>query len=283
MTGVGVASGATRFGELRIELRAVNGRALQIKQRLCTEVAGIEAAFDEVVRREVVRGTVTLVVERQGDGSLALDRPALQALVEDLRALARDLGLAADLSLRDVLALAANMRTSNLARELTPDLAAVLEAALADFQAHRLADGAATVAAMIADLDTIDRLRAAAAERAPAIVAEYRDKLRQRVGEFLAAQGLELDAAAVVREVGMFGERADVSEELQRLAAHAAEVRAMLQRGGVLGRKLDFLLQELLREANTLGSKSPDVAMAHCVVDLKASIDRLKEQAANLE
>ncbi len=283
MTGSGAASGPTELGELRVELRAVNGRSLQIKQRLCAEVAGLEAAFEEVVRREVQRGTLTLVVERGGQGALPLDRPALQSFVADLRALARDLGLADDLSLRDVMMLATNLRAGAVARELQPGVARLLGAALVDLQRHRALDGQATVAAMRAELDAVDRQRAVAEQRAPAIVVDHRDRLLARVREFVAAQGVTLTAADVVREVALFAERADVGEELQRLAAHTLEIRALLDRGGAIGRKLDFLLQEALRETNTLGSKSPDVAMAHCVVEMKSSIDRLKEQAANLE
>ena len=282
MTGSGVAMGATEVGQLRVEVRSVNGRSLALKQRLCAEVAGLEPAFDEVVRRTVARGNLTLVVDRVGH-SQSFDRGALQQLVQDLRALARDLGINNDLSLRDVLTLAGSTRAQPLAREMPPGVAAVLDGALADLQRHRAADGTATVAAMLNELDGIDRLRATAIARAPSIVADYRARLLQRIGEFVAAQGLRLEAADLIREVAVFAEHSDVGEELQRLGAHADEVRALLRRGGVIGRKLDFLLQEAMREANTLGSKSPDVAMAHRVVELKASIDRLKEQAANLE
>lgn len=282
MTGAGVATGATEFGDLRVEVRSVNGRALQIKQRLCTEVAGLESAFDEAVRKVVGRGTVTFVVERTGS-AVGGDRAALRQFVADLRAMAAELGLADDLSLRDVLTLSATVRAPGATREFGPRLAALVGRALADLQRHREVDGRATVAAMAIELDAIARLREDAARRAPAIVSDYRDKLLLRVREFVAQQGARLEANDIVREVALFAERADVGEELQRLGAHVDEVRALLKRGGAIGRKLDFLLQEALREANTLGSKSPDVAMAHCVVEIKAAIDRLKEQAANLE
>lgn len=283
MTGTGVAIGATECGTLRVEVRSVNGRGLQVKLRLCPEVSGLEAALDELVRGELTRGSVTLAIDRVGGGALGIDRQALQQLVVDLRHIAAELGLAAELSLRDVLAIAGATKTASLTRELAPQLKALVHEALADLRRHRLADGAAAVAAMEVDLAAVERLRGEAAQRAPALVDEHRERLLQRVREFVAAQGVQIAAADVVREVAMFAERADVGEELQRLGAHLGEVRALLRRGGPLGRKLEFLLQEVLREANTLGSKSPDVTMAHCVVEMKASIDRLKEQAANLE
>ncbi|MGE3172405.1 MAG: YicC family protein [Planctomycetota bacterium] len=283
MTGTGSAAGPSEVGELRIELRAVNGRGMSLKQRLCAELSGLEGAIEDEVRKVVRRGSVTLVVDRFGAGGVAQDRAQLQRLVADLRALARDLGVADDLSLRDVLAIAGSNRGGAPGRELPAGVTALLRAALADFEQHRAADGAAAVAAMREELAALEALRQQAAARAPAIVDDHRERLLQRVRDFVAAQGAQVGAADVVREVALFAERVDTSEELQRLGAHCAEVRALLDAGGSIGRKLDFLLQEVLREANTLGSKSPDVETAHCVVAMKAAIDRLKEQAANLE
>ena len=283
MTGSGSAAGSTEVGELRIELRSVNGRGLLLKQRLCSEAIGFEAAFDEALRGAVARGTVTLVVERAG-GSGGYDRESLRRQLQDLRALAKDLGLVDDLSLRDLLALAGGaLRAEAGARSLPPRLQALLRAALDDLQRHRAADGAAAVAAMRAQFDALDGLLASARERAPQIARTYGDKLQRRVNEILAEHGLQLQPADVLREIALFADRTDVTEELHRLEAHFAEARALFAQGGELGRKLEFLLQEMLREANTLGAKSPDAAMAHAVVAIKSAIDKLKEQAANLE
>lgn len=285
MTGSGVAAGATEFGELRIELRSVNGRSLTLKQRLCPEVAGFETAFDEEIRAALARGSVTLLVDRAGSAAVVPDRALLAQLCSELRLLARDLGLPDDLALRDVLALAATAgRALPLgARSLPPQLLGLLQAAIGDLQRHRLAEGAATVEAMAAQLDELALRLAEAEARAPQVIESHRERLLERVRAWLLQQGVAIEAADVVREVALVADRADVAEELQRLAAHLAELRAVLASGGAIGRKLEFLLQEVLREANTLGSKSPDVAMAHCVVAMKSCIDRLKEQAANLE
>jgi uncharacterized protein (TIGR00255 family) len=283
MTGSGSAAGSTEVGELRIELRSVNGRGLLLKQRLCSEAIGFEAAFDEALRAAVARGTVTLVVERAGGGG-GYDRESLRRQLQDLRALAADLGLVDDVSLRDLLALAGGaLRAEAGSRPLPPRLQALLRAALDDLQRHRSADGAAAVAAMRAQFDALDGLLAVARERAPQIARTYGDKLQRRVNEILAEHGLQLQPADVLREIALFADRSDVTEELHRLGAHLAEARALFAQGGELGRKLEFLLQEMLREANTLGAKSPDAAMAHAVVAIKSAIDKLKEQAANLE
>jgi uncharacterized protein (TIGR00255 family) len=286
MTGSGTAAGATELGEVRIEIRSVNGRALLLKQRLCTEAAGCETAIEERVRRRVQRGTLTLVVERSGALPVFGDRAALRTLVGELRSLARDLGVADDLSLRDVLAMAgaATARTdSSLSRELPPQFAALLDSALLQLHERRVAEGRATLAAMRQHLAELGRLLAQATARAPELAALHRDRLLRRLNEFLASQGVQLQPAEVVREVALYADRTDTSEELQRLQAHIGEVETVLHRGGEVGRRLDFLLQELLREANTLGSKSPDVQLSHAVVAMKSCIDKLKEQAANLE
>jgi len=282
MTGTGSAAGATEAGQLRIELRSVNGRALQLKQRLVREISGLESVFEDEVRKVIGRGSVTLAVERSASASPLPDRARLQAIAADMRSLARDLGLDERLTLRDVLELASNA-PSTFDREDCPKLIALLRVAIADLQDHRAQSGEETVAAMCAELDALDQLREEALKRAPAIVDDHRARLVLRMREFVASHALDLDEGALVREVGMFSERVDVEEELQRLGAHLRELRTVLNKGGAMGRKLEFLLQEALRETNTLGSKSPDVAMAHCVVAMKGAIDRLKEQAANLE
>ena len=282
MTGTGSAAGATEAGQLRIELRSVNGRALQLKQRLVREISGLESVFEDEVRKVIGRGSVTLAVERSASASPLPDRARLQQIAADMRSLARDLGLDERLTLRDVLELASNA-PSTFDREDCPKLIALLRVAIADLQDHRAQSGAETVAAMCAELDALDQLREEALKRAPSIVDDHRARLVLRMREFVASHALDLDEGALVREVGMFSERVDVEEELQRLGAHLRELRTVLNKGGAMGRKLEFLLQEALRETNTLGSKSPDVAMAHCVVAMKGAIDRLKEQAANLE
>lgn len=285
MTGSGAAAGATEIGELRIELRSVNGRGLQVKTRLGPACAGLEAAIEDVLRQRLHRGTVTITIDRVGAGSPFGDRAAMAQLLQELRDLAAALSLRDDLGLRDLVALAGTARTGEAAgqRELPPQLAAMLARAVDELLARRRAEGATTVAAMQQHLGELADLRLQAQAQAPALVENYRDKLLKRVNDFLAEQGLHLQPADVVREVALFADRVDVSEELQRLGAHLDEVQALLRQGGELGRRLDFMLQELLREANTLGSKSPDVALAHIVVGMKSRIDKLKEQAANLE
>jgi uncharacterized protein (TIGR00255 family) len=285
MTGAGFASGATEVGALRIEVRTVNGRGLTVKLRLPQACSGFEAAIEEAVRERVRRGTVAVVVERQGGASPALDHGALRDAAADLRQIATDVGLPPP-TVADVLHYAGAFGRSEAvtSRPLPAGLRDLLAAALVDLQRARTADGAGTVQAMSEQLTAFsDHLRAAA-ERAPHLVTAWRDRLLQRVQEFVQAHVPgPVPAVDIVREVAMQADRIDTAEEMQRLARHIDEIGNVFARGGEVGRRLEFLLQELLRETNTLGSKSPDSTMAHTVVAMKSCIDRLREQAANLE
>jgi uncharacterized protein (TIGR00255 family) len=286
MTGAGFAAGQTELGQLRCELRSINGRGLVVKQRLCRDCDGLEAAIEQIIRRRIARGTVNVSIDRV-DGELGVlgDVQELGRLVGQLRAAARALGLDEDLGLGDVVAFAAGLPRPPAAHQdsIPPAVAALLEAALDRLLQRRDAEGAAAAAAMLGHLDEFDRLALAAASRAPEVVAAHRERLLRRLNEHLAQQGIHLEPRDIIKEVALFADRVDVSEELQRLQAHLAEVRAVLDRGGEVGRRLEFLLQELLRETNTLGSKSPDVQLSHLVVAMKSCADKLKEQAANLE
>ncbi|MBL9076917.1 MAG: DUF1732 domain-containing protein [Planctomycetes bacterium] len=285
MTGAGFASADTEVGPLRVEVRAVNGRGLAVKLRLAAPCQGFEAAIEELVREAVARGTVTVVAEREGADAGGVDRAQFAAAAAALWQLATDAGLRQPTAGEVLQFLAAAGRGDPVtSRPLPPRVRAVFAAALADLRRHRADDGAGTVQAMREQLSEFARLRATAAERAPQLAAVWRERLLQRVQE-LIAQHVPGPPPAIdlVREVALYADRVDTAEELQRLEHHLAEIDAVLARGGEVGRRLEFLLQELLRETNTLGSKSPDSSVAHTVVAMKSGIDRLREQAANLE
>lgn len=285
MTGAGFASGETEAGPLRIEVRTVNGRGLSVKLRLPQACSGFEAAVEEMVREQVRRGTVAVVVERQGAAPPTLEHGTLRDAAAHLRQLATELGLPPP-TVADVLQFAGALARSEAvtSRPLPNNLRDLLAAALRDLQRARAVDGAGTVRAMGEQLAAFAAHLRAAAARAPQLVAAWRERLLQRVQEFVQAHVPgPVPAVDLVREVALQADRIDTAEELQRLESHIAEIGNVFARGGEVGRRLEFLLQELLRETNTLGSKSPDSAIAHTVVAMKSCIDRLREQAANLE
>lgn len=285
MTGAGFAAGDSEIGQVRVEVRSVNGRGLHLKLRLASACSGYEAAVEERVRARVSRGSVLVVVERAAAAATLPDRDLLRSTAQSMSQLAEELGLE-----KPTLAEVAQVASSNsrveaaTSRPLPAQLGALFDQAIEALLEHRRDDGAGTVAAIGGQLDELERLTAVASERAPAIVENYRLRLLQRVQDFVAANVPEPPPAVdLVREVAVFADKVDVAEELQRLHAHEQEVRSVLRAGGEVGRRLDFLLQELLRETNTLGSKSPDTETAHVVVAMKGCIATIKEQVANLE
>ena len=285
MTGAGFRAGDCELGSLRIEVRSVNGRGLTVKLRLPAACAGLEAAIEESVRARIRRGSIIVVAERSGATTTLPDRASLAVAAQELRQLADDLQLPAP-TIADVVQAVGSQSRSEPAtsRPLPPELAQLLHGALDDLLSHRRSDGAGTARAIATELDAFVALCEQVQARAPQLVEEYRARLLQRVQEFIAANvPAPPPAVDLVREVAVFADRVDVAEELQRLYAHVQQLRLALASGGDVGRRCEFLLQELLRETNTLGSKSPDTAVAHAVVAMKSCIDRIKEQVLNLE
>ncbi|MCA8956883.1 MAG: YicC family protein [Planctomycetes bacterium] len=287
MTGFGVASGETSLGSVAVECRALNHRGLTVKLRLAAECQGFEAALEARVRSRIDRGAVSMAVAVQVRNvpDAVIDLALAERVVDELRELAQKLGTAVTLS--DVLAFPGVIPVERagvrLTREVPDDLLALVDAALDALLESRRSEGASTAAAIEEQLDALERASASVAERAPQLAGLYRDRVLQRVNEFLEGRARTMEPGEVVREVAVFADRVDVAEEQQRLAAHLARGRALLAESGPIGRSLEFLVQEMLREVNTLGSKVLDADIAHQVVAMKTAIDRIREQAANLE
>ncbi len=292
MTGSGVATGDTELGTTAVELRTVNGRNLSIKTRLSSEYQGLESAFDALLRKGLQRGSASLVIQLTPKATTAevkLDAGLAQSVATQLRALAAQLGSKDELRLTEVLAFpgvitsATNNPRTRISWQPPADLLALVQQALQRCQESRQQEGAKTLAAVQAELQVMATALAKVQALAPKVVERHRQRLLQRVNEFLQGRAVAMEDRDVLKEVALYADRADIAEEMQRLQAHLDKVQEVLQAGGPVGRKLEFLLQEMLREANTMGSKSPEVEISHSVVQMKACMDKLKEQAANLE
>lgn len=290
MTGSGTATGECELGRVTVELRSVNGRNLSIRFRTSPECAGVEGAVEQLVRERFLRGTVSVaidVVESARASAARVDGEAFDAALDSLRALAQRGGIEPP-TVRDVLALPGVVITPSSERsraswEPSASFTALITEALDRLVGRRIAEAEKTVASMFESIDALSHELAAVQERAPRIVTDHRAAILARVNEFLNQHAAQLEPEHVIREVALFADRVDVSEEVQRLGAHLECLRDELNGSGPVGRDVEFLLQEMLREVNTLGSKSPDVAISHRVVAMKSAIDKLKEQAANLE
>jgi uncharacterized protein (TIGR00255 family) len=289
MTGLGTGVEESKAGRFEVEARSVNHRFLKVTLRLPPSLESIEPLVEEKVRGRVERGHVTLGLRhtpaRTGATALRVDEALAEAAVRRLRSLERRFALDGGITLRDVLLVPGVLAD---AREAASDAVArsaveAVEAALDALVESREREGAHLAGEIEGLLGRIEAAVEKVAARAPEVPRAYRDRLAARLAALLEGSEAAVDPAHLAREVATVADRADVTEEVARLRAHVAHARELLSGGGAAGRRLDFLVQEMNREANTAGSKSPDAALTSTVVDLKADVERLREQVQNLE
>jgi len=286
MTGFGCGEAALGDGQVRVELRSVNHRALDVRVRVPDELSAHAFALEKIARSQLSRGRFDITVRYEhGDAATGLDVTRARAL---FRALAE---------LRDELAPGTELGVGTLA--LVPELMAsgspggdeaagaalerALQASLSDLATMREREGEALCGDLAARIAEGRAVRTRIEQYAAASVVQRGERLRARVTEIVAAHQLEPDAVRLETELAIIAERADIAEELTRLDSHFEQLDGVLSSGEPVGRKLDFLLQEVGREVNTIGSKSHDVRIAHAVVELKNALDRMRQQAANVE
>jgi len=288
MTGFARAGRDGDFGVVTVEARSVNGKGLDLRLRLPAGMDALEAPLRELARARFNRGSISLAVTcepPEGRAGAVIDEDRLRAYAAAARALS-DAGLARPASAGELLALKGVILAEDAAIEAGADEAlasAALDAAreaLDALQAAREAEGAALADVLKGHLDEIEALRAEAAANAAAAPEAIRDRIRAKFDELLPG-GLDPDRLA--QEAAALAVKADIREEIDRLAAHVESARALLSAGSPCGRKLDFLSQEFNREANTLCSKSSDPALTRAGLAMKAAVDRLREQVQNVE
>ncbi len=297
MTGFGAAvrDGAGR--RVTVEAKSVNHRFLKSQFRLPLALQSLEPDLETEVRTRLTRGAITVSVHVSalpGDTGAAIDEARVRANHDALLAIYRSLYPDAappepmrviEAALRQPGGTSAADEAESTTDELRDVARRATVEALDALTRSRDAEGAKTASELRLHGARVATLRAAIAERSPLVTRENRDRFATRVNALLSEvrPGLTIDDTVLMREAAAFGERCDVSEELQRLAAHLDLFNRLLDDGADVGRRLDFLLQEMLREANTIGSKASDLSIAHSVVEAKAEIDKMKEQVQNLE
>ena len=292
MTGFAARKGQGAGWSWVWDLRSVNGKGLDLRLRVPDWIDGLEPALRAELGRALQRGNVSLtlkVTREQGDaeGGLRLNAAALTAVLEALRQV-EDAAMAtgvtqAQATAADVLATRGVMDAAGVEADTGPLRSAVLAdlpALLAALQDMRAAEGAALAAVIAGQLDVMAGLTADAAKGAAARVDAAAATLRAGVARLMAEA---LDATRLAQELALLAVKSDVTEELDRLTAHIAAARALLSETGQVGRKFDFLMQEFMREANTLCSKAQSLALTRIGLDLKTVIDQLREQVQNIE
>jgi uncharacterized protein (TIGR00255 family) len=288
MTGFGAASSEAQGASLRVEVRSVNHRHLAVKTRLPEALAALEPEVEERVRAQCERGAVSvnLALERAADAAPAhVDRELARRYTRELTALAGELGLSSALSLDTLVALPGVLCDSTAVADGSRTRAAALELvdrALAGMLAMRAAEGAALAADLRKNAQALEKLAARIQKRLPSVVRAHRAALEKRVQALLGGK-TPVTGADLAREIALQADRLDVSEELTRLASHLGQLETFVAKGGRIGRQLDFLVQEIFREVNTLGAKCSDATVAHWVVEAKTHVERLREQVQNVE
>ncbi len=287
MTGFGAGRGAAGAEALDVEVRSVNHKFCEVKVRLPRELAALEHDALKVVKERLARGGVDVSIRRGGPaGGLAprVDLALAEAYARAFEELRARLGLPGGATLADVAAADGVLRLDEPALELDAARAALRSAlgqALDALVAMRASEGEALARDLTGRLDGIEALVARAAALVPQTVEHHRVRLAERVEEL--TRGIALDPARLAQEVALFADRTDVTEEVTRLGSHLAQARALLRGGEPAGRKLDFLVQEMHREVNTIGSKSQSAEIAAIVVTAKAEVERMREQVQNVE
>ncbi len=287
MTGFGAGRGTVNGEEVDVEVRSVNHKYCEVKARVPRELAALEHEVVRTVKERLARGGVDVAVRRTAAGGLVAPRVDVGLAESYARAFAEvqaRLGLPGQVTLADVISAEGVVRLD----ERTVDLELVGEAtrravaaALTQLLAMRAREGEALARDLSTRLEELERLVGRVSELAPQAVDQYRARLSERIAEL--TRGLPVDPARLAQEVAVFADRTDVAEEITRLRSHVAQVRALLAATEPSGRKLDFLVQEMHREANTIGSKSQHGDIAGLVVALKAEIERMREQVQNVE
>ncbi len=292
MTGYGDASAHIDGCHYFVEVRSLNNKYFKANIRLAEEFQGMEAEFEAKLRERLSRGTVTVTARCSQDSAAAayaINLGALQSYLSALKQLPDvqsgllTLDAASLLSLPGVMQPPPNEDAR--VKRVRDAFAKLLDVAVQTLLAMREREGTVLVADLESNRQVIAERLADVAERAPGVVLEYQSRLKLRVESAIREAQLSIEPGDLVREVAIYAERTDIAEEIKRLSAHLDQFKDMLSRrdGKPLGRTLDFLAQEMLREANTIASKSPDAAIARHAVEIKGAIDRIKEQAQNIE
>ncbi len=288
MTGYGRAVETVNGREFTVEIRSVNNRYLDCNVKLPRALSFGEDAVKQAVKTHVSRGKVDVCVSLRSEGapeaSVTLNREMVSGYIQAMRQMAQEFGIQEDISvsllsrMNDVFTVEKPQVDE---QQLLDDLMQVVNAALAGYDAMRAKEGMALKTDLMTRGQTIRNLVTQVEAGNAQTVADYRTRLYQKLQEVLA--NTAIDESRILTEAAIFADKVAVDEETVRLRSHLEQMDSMLASGGAIGRKLDFLLQEMNREANTIGSKCTDLALARVVVEIKAELEKIREQTQNIE
>lgn len=290
MTGYGEAEGQVKGVNYIVEIKAVNNRYFKTVVRMPESVAFLEEDIEKLLRKGLSRGMVNYVLRLKDmsvDAFFNIDEEALRAVMEKLSRVGSSAGVNGTIDIGSLLGLPGIIRPAvpdkGEAERIRKKVLQISRQALEKLVQMRAKEGNA----LQADLEkycraikkNLERIRS----RSVSVLNSYAKKLKKRANELLADAKLKLDEETLAREVAVFADRSDISEEIARMDSHLQQFAEVCQAKGQVGRKLDFISQEMLREANTIASKAYDAEVVRCVLDMKSQIDRIKEQVQNIE
>lgn len=288
MTGYGRAVRVYSDKQITVELRSVNNRYLDCSVKLPRLYSFAEDAVKQLVKKSVSRGKVdvfvTVALTQSDDVAIVLNRPVLEGYLAAMRTIASDYEVRDDISvnalsrLPDVFTVEKTEQDEDL---LKAQLLEVVEEALAGYDKMRRTEGVALAEDLRAKASNVLKLVEFVETRSPKTVEEYRTRLAQKMQEVL--ESTSIDEARILTEAAIFADKVAVDEETVRLRSHLSQLDSMLLSGEPIGRKLDFLMQEINRETNTIGSKCSDLELARTVVEIKAELEKIREQIQNIE
>ena len=288
MTGYGRAVETVNGREFTVELRSVNNRYLDCAVKLPRALSFAEDAVKQAVKGAISRGKVDVFIslrsESAQDVKITLNAPMVEGYIAAMRQMAKDYGIREDISV-GLLSRMPDVFTVDKPEvdeeQLLSDLLSVVGKALERYDAMRTAEGKALENVLRSRGETILSLVEQVEAGSGQTVADYRTRLENKLKEVLA--NTAIDESRILTEAAIFADKVAVDEETVRLRSHLDQMNNMLTTGGAIGRKLDFLLQEMNRESNTIGSKCSDVRLARIVVDIKAELEKIREQTQNIE
>ncbi len=289
MTGFGRAQGQVSGVEYGVEVRSANNRYQKISTKLPEALFHMEADVEMLIRTRVSRGTVTLTVHMKPSDDRAaykVNTAAVAAYVDQLKALQVEANPMLRIDLGALLHLPGVCQEPDLedvVEETREGLMELIGRALDGLVGMRECEGRGLQEDLLKNCDIVSKGVAKVAARAPEAIKDYQQRLAARVEELTRGTDVAIDPHALATEVAIFAERSDIAEEVARLNLHIEQFRQNVDGDGPAGRKLDFIAQELLREANTIASKSNDTETAREAVEIKTAIDRIKEQVQNVE
>lgn len=288
MTGFGRGHKILNGRDITVEIRAVNHRYFEFNSRLPRSIGFAEERLKSMLQEHIHRGKVEVSVllssVEQADEKIIINKEIVRDYVEALRSVQEEFSLKDDLSLSDIMRMPdafTVVKTETDEEQLWLDIKSTAEEAIEHFLAMREAEGERMKQDILSRLTTIEGWVGEIEKASPQLVADYRKRLYDKMKDVL--ESANIDESRILLEAGIFSEKTAVDEETVRLHSHIAQFRSMLEGGGQVGRKLDFLVQEMNRETNTIGSKVQDVRVTGIVVDQKSEIEKIREQIQNIE